>query len=527
MRNKLLRNGLITTLALTGVMVTMQGVNVNNPQNGLNVNTVNKVKAEGPTAAGGATNVFLNFLKEKGPDIITNTIGCAAGGLVKNLATNLLLECGIDLRDGNAAVLDNINKEVQEIKEKLNVVEKKVDQYHAEDIINHVYDYIHFINNNLEPMVTGGLYTLVNEEKAGKLNDKQMEDARVKFYEENLKNKTYKNNNLLATYVTEFAQTITKPNNANNTEGLFHYYALTLGKYDKWTHQEYLNRRNFIAYLDTTLLVATNMARYDLIYRAKNVDEATLNTYKKYLDNLVKAVKDVNQMFKKELTRLDNIENDRIKKHVMTYIPTGNKYANRVATLTPNLEDKTGRNALVAKGDPHYKFDFVYQPDLNLVDKVNKDYVEYKKAFKENDNTYTINKYLKEAGFYANDEKTFENAAGLYRGELYQNRCGLYNHDTELSIAYYNKLGEKKRKDVYKVNVFHDWFGNAKDYRIDNLDNDYYICFIKEGEKELVGNYVSAYYDNVKEYFLVKKFTYQVDNGGYKAVVPCYVNDKF
>lgn len=526
MRNKLLRNGLLTTLALTGVMVTMQGVNVNNNQNNLNANTVYKVKAEGPANASNATNGFLNILKEKGPDIITNTIGCAAGGLVKNLATNLLLECGIDLRDGNAAVLDNINKEVQEIKAKLNVVEKKVDQYHAEDIINHVYDYIHFINNNLEPMVTGGLYTLVNEEKTGKLNDKQMEDARVKFYEENLKNHTYKNNALLATYVTEFAQTITKPNNANNTEGLFYYYALTLGKYDKWTHQEYLNRRNFIAYLDTTLLVATNMARYDLIYRAKNADEATLNTYKKYLDNLVKAVKDVNQMFKKELTRLDNIENDRVKKHVMTYIPTGTKYANRVATLTPNLDDQTGRNVLMAKGE-RSEFDFVYQPDLNIVDKVNQDFVEYKKAFKENDNTYTINKYLKEAGFFAHDEKAFENAAGLYRGEIYQNRCGLYNHDTEISAAYYDKFGAKKRKDVYKVNVYHDWIGNEKSVRIDNLDTDYYICFIKEGEKELVGNYKSAYFNNAKEGALVKKFIYTVKNGCYTTVAPCYVNDKF
>ncbi len=527
MRNKLLRNGLLTTLALTGVMVTMQGVNVNNPTNGLNVNTVNKVKAEEATDTGNATNVFLNFLKQKGPDMIASTISCVTGGLAKNLATNLLLECGIDLRDGNAAVLDNIYKEVQEIKEKLNVVQKKIDQYHAEDIINHVYDYIQFINNNLEPMVTGGLYTLVNEEKAGKLNDQQMEDARVKFYEENLKNKTYKNNNLLATYVTEFAQAIVKPNNANNTEGLFYYYALTLGKYDKWTHQEYINRRNFIAFLDTTLLVATNMARYDLIYRAKNADQATVNTYNKYLDNLIKAVKDVNQMFKKELTRLDDIENDRVKKHVMTYIPTGQKYANRVATLTPDLDDKTGRNALVAKGDEYMDFDYAYQPDLGLVDKVNQDYLEYKQAFKNNDNTYTINKYLKEAGFYANDEKTFENAAGLYRGEIYQNRCGLYNHDTEISAAYYDTLGQKKRKDIYKVNVYHDWIGNPTNYRIDNLDKDYYICFIKEGEKELVGNYTSVYYNNVKEANLVKKFTYAIKDGGYRTALPCYVNDKF
>ena len=141
----------------------------------------------------------------------------------------------------------------------------------------------------------------------------------------------------------------------------------------------------------------------------------------------------------------------------------------------------------------------------------------FKKEFK--DDNYTINTYLKEAGFYTNDEKLFDTTAGLYYGDLYHNRCGFCNHDTETSIAYIDQKGNKVRKDVYKVSVYHNWIGVATDVRVDNLDKNYYFVFIKDNQTELAGRYKDTYFNNVMEGKLTKLFPTVIEHNANQ----CYV----
>ncbi len=521
-----MKGKLVKTLLGTFVFTGVAGINAPHVNNELKTNTntntvsINKktftTNVKTPTlGTAKGKDYFLLLLKEKGPDIITNTIGVVAGGLIKNLCTDMLLECGIDLRDGNAETIDNIYKEVQEIKAKLDVVEKKVDQYHSEDVMNNLYKFINYTEVTLKPMLQGGLMTIVNNEKAGTKTVEEIEKERENFFEANLKNKTLENGELLVNYVTRFANDICRPNDANQAENIFGYYQKTLGKHDKWSYQEYTNKRNFIAYLETTLLIATNMARYDLYYRTKGADEATVATNTKYLNNLITAVKNVNTLFKNELERLDKIEDERIKNHVVTYLPTNTKYSNRLGTLTFNLDDKE-RAGLVARSTAN-EFDYTFTPDTNLVNNVTNDYLFFKKEFK--DDNYTINTYLKEAGFYTNDEKLFDTTAGLYYGDLYHNRCGFCNHDTETSIAYIDQKGNKTRKDVYKVSVYHNWIGVATDVRVDNLDKNYYFVFIKDNQTELAGRYADTYFNNVMEGKLTKLFPTVIEHNANQ----CYV----
>ncbi len=518
MKGKLVKT-LLGTFVFTGVAgVSAPKANIELKSNSNTVNIQTKTFAtnvKGNLASLKGKDYLLGLLKEKGPDIITNTIGVAVGGLVKNLCVDLLFECGIDLRDGNAQTIDKIYEDVQEIKAKLNVLDKKVDQYHAEDIVNKLYGYINYTEVTLKPMLTGGLMSIVNDEKAGTKTVEEIEKERENYFETNLKNKTLNNGQLLVNYVTEFAKDIVLPNDANKAENIFGYYTKTLGKHDKWSYQEYVNKRNFIAYLETTLLVATNMARFDLYYRSKGADQATVATYTQYLNDLIAAVKNVNTLFKNELDRLEKIEQERINNHVVTYLPTNTKYSNRLGTLTFNYNDKE-RAGLVARSKVN-EFDYKFEPDGNLVNNVTNDYLFLKKEFK--DDNYTINTYLKEAGFYTNDAKLFDTTAGLYAGDLKHNRCGLYNHDTETSATYIDQHGNKQRKNVYKVSVYHNWIGNPSDTRIDNLDNNYYFVFIKDNQKELAGRFEDTYFNNVNEWKLTKLFPIVIEHNANQ----CYV----
>lgn len=528
MKNKLVTT-LLGTLVFTGACgaTTKIGGNQEAKANKVNVQKV-MLKAEAASETKDNENldlkdVFLNTLKEKGPDMITSALTSAGAFVGKELAFKLLEACGLDLSDGTAKALDNIYKQLKEINSKLNVLDKKVDQYHSEDIMNQIFKYTDYVDNNLKPMLTSGIATIIADEKGGKKTEQELETERKKYYEDNLKTRTFQNGALLVNYITDFAKAIVKPNDANQSENIFAYYRATLGKTDKWSYQEYKNERNFIACLEGALLIGTNLARYDLYYRTQGCEQATVNTYNEYLNNLISAVKDVNTLFQKELKRLDEVENDRVKNHTVIYLPTNTKYSNRLGTLTFNYNDKERAGLVVRSKDNDY--DFKYTPDNNLINSVTNDYIQYKQAFKTDE--YTINEYLKDAGFYAKDNKLFETSAGLYKDGLNHVRCGLYNHDTETKAQYIDRFGKEQTKIVYKVNVYHNWIGEPSDVRIDNLDNNYYLVFMKPGDTELVGKYTDTYFNNVKEGRLVNNFPFQIDGNRYFCEVKAEVKANY
>lgn len=494
-----------------------------------------------PVATTNATKVpetfLLDIIKTKAPDLLKAGLGMGVE-FGKKFLINMLNDYGIaDFRDETIQAIEKLNQEIQIIKTKIDQIDKKIDIVNAETYINKIYAHVDTIQTNLKPIFTGGMKTLMDQEALIK-DDKdaaKAEQDRVNFYKTTFENKTLiPNGGIVANYITEFANTLVRPNDADDTAhgNLFTYYDLTLGKNNKWTYQEYTNKREFINKIATTLLVGTTVAKYDLHYRAKGADEATLKTYEQMAKAMDEAVQGANKLFQKELLRLDKIEERRQKEHIETYLPTGKEYKNRLATLTFNLDDKTGNQAILVRNDGTARSDkneeLVYHPDQNLIKDVNNDFIEYKAAYK--DKNYTINDYLKDAGFYANDAEKFNKAAGLYNGNLYQDWCGLYHHDTEITATYYDQNGNYQRKPIYKVNVFHDWMGNPNNYRIDNLDNNYYFAFIendKDGKEQLVGCYQQEYFYNDYEQQLTKQFYYHINQYITTTTIPAYTNGKF
>ena len=276
------------------------------------------------------------------------------------------------------------------------------------DSLKDLYSFIDTTQVNLMPLVQGGLVSLAQKEASGEYTDDQLDEARKDFFNISLYHLSIPKATSLVNFVTDFANHILIPNSVDKSQNVFDYYQLSVGRFDKWSSQSYTNRRNYIAYLDTILLSAANLAIFDASHRIENIsDDASKKSIETSFNNMIKAVNSVNKMFQNELTRLEEYkkleENKQIK-----YLPTNTIYSTRLATMTYDFNsDKQGFVKTLATKD-NKKFNgmgLLFQAS-NIVDKVAKDYSDYMKTWKVKD--YSLVKYLKDAGFYANDSKAFE-----------------------------------------------------------------------------------------------------------------------
>lgn len=453
----------------------------------------------------------------------------------KKFIINTLYDYGIiDLRDQTLKAIDEVKNELKKIETQIGNIDKKLDVQNAEGYINNVIDSeedVKLLNNYFE-----GLKTIIKDEENIQ-NDGDIENINIAEKDRlDLFNGIERDNNkeVIAERVMVYARNIVKPNPADDTAqgNIFHYYDLTLGKHNKWTYQEYINKRAFINELATNLLIGTTVAKLDLYYKIKQAPDVMKQAYLKKGAALDKLVKEANGVFQTELIRLDKIEQKRQNEHIETYLPTGKEYKNRLATLTFDLNCKDGNQALIVANDGLYlgeeKPEYVYNPNQNFVKTINEDFKAYKNAYEGED--YTINDYLKDAGFYAYNDELFDKAAGLYYGNLYHDRCDYLDHDTVISATYFDQDGNYQRKNIYRVNVFHDWMGNPSECRIDNLDNNYYFCFVEnnaKGQEQLVGNYETNYFHNTWEFKLIKKVFYHVDACCQYVRIPALTNGQF
>ncbi len=453
-----------------------------NPENNIVLN------AKSLNASGSEASIFASILKT-----IASKGGSMVGAKMEKYAIDVLKNYGIDLRSAELKMLDKIDNEIKEVKEKIDSISDKIDKKEAEDSLKDLYSFIDTTQVNLMPLVQGGLVSLAQKEASGEYTDDQLDEARKDFFNISLYHLSIPKATSLVNFVTDFANHILIPNSVDKSQNVFDYYQLSVGRFDKWSSQSYTNRRNYIAYLDTILLSAANLAIFDASHRIENIsDDASKKSIETSFNNMIKAVNSVNKMFQNELTRLEEYkkleENKQIK-----YLPTNTIYSTRLATMTYDFNsDKQGFVKTLATKD-NKKFNgmgLLFQAS-NIVDKVAKDYSDYMKTWKVKD--YSLVKYLKDAGFYANDSKAFETSLGLYKGDMDYEYKGLFDHDTEFRFKYYNNNGELKRDTAFNIGTFHKWLGLVREVKVTTSNKNYFLSFIKGNQTELDGQYKSEY----------------------------------
>ena len=226
---------------------------------------------------------------------------------------NILKDYGIDFRDASIKYLERIENSLEEIKEKLNAIEKKQDIYQAQSILNNgLYKMFTEINFTIKDKVYGSLWELATLELEDKLSEEELEARRYEVYKALLKDYSLQANtlgleNTLVGYASTVADAILRPNQADPSKDIFYYYDLTLGQNDKWVGQQIKNRRAYIAYCTNMLLATVNLAEFDMHYRYEEKPAARA-TYDRELQTMADYVNAVGTKFQAELKRLDELE---------------------------------------------------------------------------------------------------------------------------------------------------------------------------------------------------------------------------
>ncbi len=447
-----------------------------------------------------ASKYILDTITEKGYNIITGGIETYA----KNFVLNVLKDYGFDFRNQSVKYLEKVLEQLEVIKFKLDNIDKKMDEYNAQYYINNLTQKLKKTELEYMGIVKDGLWTIAQHEQSGKYSEEDLEKERVQFYKDFLENMKVSEYEYFPNYVSDLAEYILHPNQGDKTKNIFYYYSLTLGKYDKWTTQEYKNKRAYIAYLDTMLLTAANVAKFDTYYRIQGKGQAAYNTYDGYMNTMAAKVNEVNKVFQDELKRLDEIEKVRKDNKIITYLPTNTQYSTRVATLTynPNDSDYGGdsREALMmsnintARGG-YMDHGYAYEPNRNLLNSIKDDYSVYSSSYGKEG--YNLLSYLKDIGFYANNSTLFDKSAGLFYGNTNAISEGYLDHDTNLKAQYIDLNGNVITKQMYGVATYHTWYGGVDRYEFRHCDDQYYIVFIKADQTYLDGTYHINYFDKL------------------------------
>ncbi len=451
-----------------------------------------------------ATQKIIDSLVSKGSELITS--GITTYG--KTVVINLLKECGIDFRDATAKTLDKIQEQLTAIENKISALSKQENQHHCETILNPVLDIVKKGANYSNYFVLNGICDLVELEKDGTLTEEEIEAERKQFYYDAIE-KLFIDGKPFADFVTEFANKVLEPNNADKTKDIFYYYDETLGVYDTWSTLKIKNTQNFAAYIDSILVSCANIAKFQMYYYTQGMGDIALKSYTKMMNTMAASVNAVNEKFKNYLNTLKPLEEKR-DKGIVTYMSSGKDYSTRMATLTYDINDKVGdndsRQALIkdvhkfsdgGRGSLDH-FALQYVPDIEFVKQIADDFKTYSQAFYTDD--YTLIDYLKYAGFYAVNQDLFDKSLGLYNANMYADGYGWYGEDYDYCGTYYDVHGNYQRKVDYKVATYHNWLGNVSRTTLDNCDaGNYYLCFATpDGDKQkLDGEYKLVYMKDV------------------------------
>ncbi len=447
-----------------------------------------------------AIDSFIDLIISKGGEAIMGGITVYA----KYIALNLLKECGLDFRDATTKTLEKIQTQLNIIEKKVDTIAYKQEQYHCEDVLSKVLEGYNDANWKYVNYVTGSLTYLTNVECNSKISEEEAEKERQRVYNDGVKDLLI-DGAPLATYVTTLARKALQPNPADAQKSIFYYYDHTMGLYDKWSIQYYKNMKNFIAYIDSVLILLSNLAKFQIYYKAKEVGEGMRQTYELMMNDMASVVNEVNSLFAAKLKELDYIRQEWKYRGLNQYIATGKYYNTRMAALTYDLDDRewfdSRQGLLVGYLNDYGKqgnlqVAYAYQPNNDILKAVSEDFKVYSGGFCSP--SYTIKDYLSYAGFYCNNQDLFDKAAGLFAGNMYVDTYGFMYDDIDYSAAYYDNYGNYKRSVAFRVATYHTWY-SAVDYtELTGNDKNYYLCFgVSNGNSiQLDGSFQRTYMDD-------------------------------
>ena len=467
-----------------------------------------------------------------------NLLGCATSKLSRMAFKAILNQMGIDTRSTEQKALDNVQNELEGLKNDLQQgvkdIKRAFKHMENENILEDIYGKL----DAIQTPVIGKMATMIdlaNKEDDGKTPKVELEAEKTEFLE-GLGQMSFAklDNNKLWNQAERLAASISKPFGPESNLKLMDLYDDTYGQAETWDYMTIAPRRKFIGYVASMVNSLAYLAKIRASYEMSKLknDDANISDYNIGLNAMTEAVTNLNNELKAELDKLDAIEKKHDVDHLITHRDAvvdnnGNISYKEGRTLSTKLfavttadnddnyvsytHDEKNTSALLNTGmgtKTQYFNNFIYTLDCtdnkDLYKTVFEDFNNYKKTVTEN---VTMKDYLLKAGFTCDNKNGFEKAKGFYSriDSTTRDDSGIWSSEkhNDLRAYYYdfNKAddvkevpGEISDAKSRRSNPFASYVTTYE--KGDQADN-YYLVFVNDNQKTISGKVVRTNVDRV------------------------------
>ena len=488
------------------------------------------------SAAFDFTSIFLDGLKAGGGSFI----GYIASDLAKMGFKSALTSLGFDMRSDEEQKFDHISEQLKTMQNSLTQgftdVKRKIVELHNKDIMNGLLGQL----DQIQTPVAAKFAVLADiaKKEQNKTDSKELDKEKQEFLAglSELKFEKLSANNLWNA-TENLAKNFTVPYSVDKSLKLFDLYEESYGVAEKWDYMTIQPRKNFIAYVGFLVNGLCQLAQLSANYKMGqlNAGDSNLKGYELGVQNMIKAVNELNAQFKDELVKLDEIQKKHDQDHLITY-------RDRVVDKDGNITVKDGVTLStsllpVTPADNDYNYvsferdgdnptelvktfngpdtvvyeNVIYTLDCTEQEKIYKqvfeDYETYIKAIGKDSKTFGVKDYLVTAGFTCKDKDLYNKAKGFYKSiqdkVFDQSNAWKVDKNDELRVYYYGFDDKNPNGNAYDVyDAVHGYASNpfsSTEYKKQNRDaiNNYYLCFVNADQKTIAGKLTKTIIEKV------------------------------
>ena len=480
---------------------------------------------------------------EKGADFMKSGISSLATYAFKTAC----MEMGIDVRDATTRKIDQIIEQLNQISAQITKgfddLTKKMQKVEDDEcmrqtlkVINDVKSPVYNEMVTLESIARRENDEAYDQDTLTKQKEKFIDDFKTKLNFYTLSNQLWHSTELLC-------ENLLYPNSVKPSQTLMDLYDNTLGANDIWDYQSYAPRVQFIqqcSFLVNSLALFSKLDIAKEISTYSDPDDPNIDGLRRSIVTMCDAVNAVNEMFQKELKKLEDIrarhddEDCPTMSHLKRtfdkngFVQVTTDFTVSAYLATVSVGDVTWKDTCDDFYNDGYSHCFKsYAADEDIYKAVLDDYSFYMENY-QTEEGYTIKHYLRDMGFRipTSRQDDYDKAIGLYRGiDCRSKDRGVFRgYDFYAYVKYYDLDGNEATKDYCRVGqTFWKNYDDSENY----MDGIYskYIAFVDPDNKKLLGSnrYTIAHRDNKDSSQLLPYF---YKGNEYNSSNYCYYNVK-
>lgn len=461
--------------------------------------------------ADGSSNAELDWISQaildKGIDFMKSGISSLATYAFKTAC----LEMGIDVRDATTKKIDQIIAQLDKISNQIEIgfdnLTKKTQQVKDSDTMNEI---IRLINEVRTPVLAEmtTLEDLAKKEDDPTVSKESLDKQKETFISQFPKKLNFYSLSNEVWHSTEMlAKRLAYPNETKRTQSLMDLYDNTLGANDLWDYQSYAPRMQFIQQCSFIINSLALLSKLEVAREISGYEpgDSNIEGLKTSIKEMCNAVNVVNEIFQKELKKLNEIkerhdDNDKptmshLKREFDSsgFVHVSTDFTVSAYLATISVDDVVWTNTVDDFYNDSYSHCFKsFKGNETFYQMVYSDYDFYVKNYSVDEN-YNMKYFLRDMGFRVPESRQndFDEAIGIYKDiDCRMKDRGIFRgNDYYAAYRYYDLNGNLSSKDYCRVGetLWHN-FDDEEVYN-DNLSKKL-ISFVNEDNQHLLGDVI-------------------------------------